>query len=492
MSRRTIYTLVGLTALAALVRFSTLDLQSFHHDEAVTAGQVLDPNLGTTLGQVADGERSPPLYYVLAWAWSTLFGTGEVGLRSLSALIGTLMVPAAFFGGRALSGDRVGLAAALLFALNPYLVWYSQEARSYILMALFATVAIGSLAAHARGGDRRAVWVWAIASALALLSHYFAALLIVPQAVWLLVRASDRRRLIAPLAALTLVALALAPLALTQQGSERRDGFADRPVAERVVEVGLNYVASEDPDPLSGSRRVDAVQIGAGLGGLALACLAAVIIAGRPSSGDGDEERGLGTGERTASLLLATLTATTIAVPVLLAFAGLDLLNPRNLLAGAVPILFVAALAFGAARGRSAALGLAASASLFAAVVIAVNLSVEMHREDWRGAAEAMGEPSGVRIVVAPQNGDDPLELYLDAVKFEGGRFEEGVNVGEIEVLGTGGPVEAPEGYEERGKASLPPLFELTSFEAPAARRLAPIDIEGVLGGRSVALIDRP
>ncbi|MDQ3729621.1 MAG: glycosyltransferase family 39 protein [Actinomycetota bacterium] len=492
MARRTLYALLGLTALAALARFATLDLQSFHHDEAVTAGQVLDPNLGATLNQVADGERSPPLYYVLAWAWSTIFGTGEVGLRSLSALLGTLMVPAAFFGGRALASEGVGLAAALLFAFNPYLVWYSQEARSYILMALFATVAIASLAAHSRGGERRAVRTWALASALALLSHYFAVFLIVPQALWLLAGAPDRRRLVAPLAALALVAFALVPLTLTQQGSERRDGFADRPVAERVAEVGLNYVASEDPDPLSGSRRVDAVQFGAGVVGLILVCLAGLILARRWAPHDEDEGSALLPAERNASLLLAALAGITIGVPALLAFAGLDLLNPRNLLAGVVPVLLVAALVFGNGRRRLAAIGLAATATLFAAVVVAVNLSAEMQREDWRGAAEAMGEPAGVRIVVAPKNGDDPLELYLDAVKFEGPRFEDGLDVEEIEVLGTGGTVHAPEGYEERSTVSLPPLFELTSFVAPGTRRLAPEDLYGVLGGRTVVLIDRP
>ena len=194
MSRQTLLALLGLTALAALARFATLDLQSFHHDEAVTAGQVLDPGLGATLDQVAGGERSPPLYYILAWGWSTIFGTGEVGLRSLSALIGTLMVPAAFFCGRALASERVGLAAALLFALNPYLVWYSQEARSYILMALFATIAIGGLARWEREGDRRSLWIWALASAGALLSHYFAVFLIVPQALWLLLRGERKPR----------------------------------------------------------------------------------------------------------------------------------------------------------------------------------------------------------------------------------------------------------------------------------------------------------
>ena len=38
-------------------------------------------------------EGNPPLYYVLAWLWAKVFGTGEVGLRSLSAVCGTAICP---------------------------------------------------------------------------------------------------------------------------------------------------------------------------------------------------------------------------------------------------------------------------------------------------------------------------------------------------------------------------------------------------------------
>ena len=104
---------------------------------------MLHPGLFDTLSAVVDSERSPPLYYVLAWGWSKLFGTGEVGLRSLSALIGTLTVPVAYVAALELSSRRrIALVCAALVALNPYLVWYSQEARSYALMALFVALSL--------------------------------------------------------------------------------------------------------------------------------------------------------------------------------------------------------------------------------------------------------------------------------------------------------------------------------------------------------------
>ena len=62
MSRRWLYALVAITAAGAIVRFATLGVQSYDHDEVVTAAGVLHPSLFSTLSQVAHGERSPPLY----------------------------------------------------------------------------------------------------------------------------------------------------------------------------------------------------------------------------------------------------------------------------------------------------------------------------------------------------------------------------------------------------------------------------------------------
>ena len=83
----------GLTALGAAVRFASLGVQSYHHDEVITAMRVIPGSFGDMLHAVKASESNPPLYYVLAWGWAKVFGTGEVGLRSLSALFGAATVP---------------------------------------------------------------------------------------------------------------------------------------------------------------------------------------------------------------------------------------------------------------------------------------------------------------------------------------------------------------------------------------------------------------
>ncbi|MDX6719476.1 MAG: mannosyltransferase, partial [Solirubrobacteraceae bacterium] len=113
-TRRRIPPALALACVAgAALRFATLDLQSLWYDEAVTA-QLLRMDLAGMLHAIPDSESSPPLYYVLAWLWSHVFGTGEVGLRSLPALLGTTTIPVVWALARRLGGDRAGLFAAAL------------------------------------------------------------------------------------------------------------------------------------------------------------------------------------------------------------------------------------------------------------------------------------------------------------------------------------------------------------------------------------------
>src|SRR6476659_3433561 len=98
--------LSGLVALGAVLRFATIDLQSYRYDEAVTVARVLHPSLFTTFSEVPHSESTTPLYYLAAWFWSRPFGTGEVWLRSLSALAGTASILVVYLAARALPLPR--------------------------------------------------------------------------------------------------------------------------------------------------------------------------------------------------------------------------------------------------------------------------------------------------------------------------------------------------------------------------------------------------
>ena len=91
----------SIVLVGAALRLATLGLQSYRYDEAVTVVRVLHSNFFDTVAAVPGSESTPPLYYLyymVAWLWSTLFGTAEVQLRSLSALAERPQSPSSISG----------------------------------------------------------------------------------------------------------------------------------------------------------------------------------------------------------------------------------------------------------------------------------------------------------------------------------------------------------------------------------------------------------
>src|SRR3989442_7771521 len=110
-THRELWALGAIVAGGIALRFSTLGLQSFWADEAVTVGRVLRPSLWSTLGQVHSSQAPPPPYYILARLWTRVFGHSEVGIRSLSAVFGPATVPGVGGAGRTPVSPGPGIAA---------------------------------------------------------------------------------------------------------------------------------------------------------------------------------------------------------------------------------------------------------------------------------------------------------------------------------------------------------------------------------------------
>jgi mannosyltransferase len=121
---------------------------------------------------------NPPLYYSLLHGWLVL-GDSEATLRLLSALFGVLTIPLVYALGRTIRDHRLGIVSALLFAISPFQVWYSQEARGYSLLTFGATSAMLGVAYLLRnpersGRVREAGWAWlayVLGTIVALLAH---------------------------------------------------------------------------------------------------------------------------------------------------------------------------------------------------------------------------------------------------------------------------------------------------------------------------------
>ncbi len=134
--KRTLWIVLAILILASLLRFYLLDAQSFWNDEG-TSARVAERSL-PLIAAAAMGDIHPPLYYYTLHFWRGLWGTSEFALRSLSAALGVILVGLIYLLGRQLLDEFAALLAAFIAAMSPFQVYYSQEARMYILLAVWA------------------------------------------------------------------------------------------------------------------------------------------------------------------------------------------------------------------------------------------------------------------------------------------------------------------------------------------------------------------
>lgn len=209
-------TLILVLLLALGLRFYRLDAQSLWSDEGNSA-RLAERSLALiTAASAAD--IHPPLYYYLLHFWAQLWGTSGFALRALSALAGLTLVALIFLIGQALFGRGVGLVAAALAAVNPFQVYYSQEARMYMLAAMLGAASTFCFVRWLKAREtQQAGPGWAAATALltvaGLYTHY--AYPVIPAAqtaallIWLWEQGEKRVRTALAWAGILAAALAL-------------------------------------------------------------------------------------------------------------------------------------------------------------------------------------------------------------------------------------------------------------------------------------------
>ncbi len=130
--------LLPLLVLAAALRFYAIGRSSFWSDEGNTWA-LIQRSFGH-IARDAAADIHPPGYYWLLKLWASVWGLSPAALRSFSALCGVLLVALIFVLAQRLARPearlRLPLLAGLMAALNPFQIYYSQEARMYMLLAL--------------------------------------------------------------------------------------------------------------------------------------------------------------------------------------------------------------------------------------------------------------------------------------------------------------------------------------------------------------------
>jgi hypothetical protein len=342
--------------------------------------------------------------------------------------------------------------------------YYSQESRAYALLILFGAAAFVMWQRALQAPTGRRVALWGLFSILALLSHYFAVFLFLPEAVLLIRRLGWQRVWIAA-TAVVVVGIALAPLAIAQHGNTRKSEWIEETsLPSRVLESAKLFLVGVY-GPL---ETVTAVLAG-------LLVIGAVVLLVRYADADA----------RRVARDAAFVAIVALAIPLLgAATHALDVFDGRNVIAAWVPCCVVVAIGLGVGAARPVALASgAALCAVSLAVITGINVLPAYQREDWRGAARALPARSGARVIVGPGYASIPLSVYLRALVPHIGQS---VSTKELDFIGL-----ATKGAN--GAAPTPPVVPTSAppgFTLAGVRRSEAYAVSRFLAPRPITLRD--
>ena len=169
---RYVQSLIILTVIGLFLRLYNLGFNSLWLDEASTYGFSVK-SLPEIWQVTAAGEFNPPLFYWVEHIM-LMFGNNEIILRIIPALLGVLTIPLVYLIGKEFIDRNVGIIAAAAFAVSPFLIYYSQEARAYSMMLFFVATAMVFYLKSLKTNDIKNWALFGAFSALAFWAHFYA------------------------------------------------------------------------------------------------------------------------------------------------------------------------------------------------------------------------------------------------------------------------------------------------------------------------------
>jgi mannosyltransferase len=181
LRRAEILWLLLLTAAAAGLRILGLTARGLSMDEGFSTF-LARSSAASFRTMVWRSEFNMVLYYGLLRLWMHL-GHSEFVIRLLSVLFSAATVPVIYFLGLRLFGRKAALVATVLLVVHPSHLLLAQEARSYSLVMLLISLSSLFFLRLLESPSWRNCAAYAVLSAAAVYSHFFAALVMAAQ--WL-------------------------------------------------------------------------------------------------------------------------------------------------------------------------------------------------------------------------------------------------------------------------------------------------------------------
>lgn len=390
--------LAGLCCLAAFtLRAHGLAGQSLWLDEGASYAFALLPP-GTLIARTFNSEPNPPLYYLLLHVWVGGAGTSEYALRYLSVLPGVLTVALTYRLGLALVGQPAAIAAALLTAVSPYLIWYAQQARMYALLGCLAAATLLAVHRAVQRPTRGAWTAFGIVLLATLYTHFYGLFVLLVCGLYLVTALPDRalRRIWAASAlAFTIPILLYLPwLVAVLQHGDHGGWRAPAGLAQIAAGSAVAFVHNGFLSGLLGERLV-AIEVLLAAAGIALTAR-------------------WGRGIRAAGLLLTALVLPSFAVA---AAARYEPIFGTNYIIGQAPVFLLAVAAGLTLALRWLWLSIPGTLALAGCSLFALHQGWQDPRfanEDFRDAARYLSQAAapGDVIVLAAEYARLPFDYY--------------------------------------------------------------------------------
>lgn len=174
-SRKRRFALVAIICLLALViRSVGLTTQSATMDEAVELEIAAMPISGI----VHEANSFPPLYHLLLKSWLGVFD-GLFAARAFSVLLGVASIVVLYAMAADFANHRTGLFCIAIASISPLHVFYSQEARSYMLYFFLASVTLWTGLRMGRSYSKQSLAAFVAAAVFGAYVHYYFVLILV-------------------------------------------------------------------------------------------------------------------------------------------------------------------------------------------------------------------------------------------------------------------------------------------------------------------------
>jgi mannosyltransferase len=208
---RTTLLILGMMAIPCVLSVLFFMGQSLRLDEAQSLWQTSRAPFDTI--RLIAGDVHVPFYHLILHYWRLFLGDTVEGARMLSLGFFLVAIPATYFLGKRAYSRSVGLFAAFLLSISPFMNWYGNEIRMYTLFSLLVIVNQICFIAIFKDHSRNAWWGYAITALLGIYTHYFFFLNLLSQAVFFLVkpRIFPRGTFVRLLTIAVVVVLAFAP-----------------------------------------------------------------------------------------------------------------------------------------------------------------------------------------------------------------------------------------------------------------------------------------